>query len=170
MKFISQFTKIMPFIMLLFVLQACSNDDDGSTPQPEELTIVETAQASANLSILVSALQAADGDLVSVLSGDGPFTVLAPTNAAFTQFLADNNFNSLDDVPTDVLAQVLLNHVIAGEVTSTDLTAAGSGYTSTSATGPNNNNLSLYFDTSSGVEFNGVSGVTQADIEASNGI
>lgn len=135
--------------------------------------IVGKALDTPILSSLVAALQAADGDLVNVLSGVGPFTVLAPTNDAFTAFLSDNNFATLGDVPTDVLAQVLLNHVIAdSELMSTDLVNLGSGYTNTEATGAGNNKMSLYFDTSSGVMFNGISSVITdgADIDATNGV
>lgn len=170
MKIISKISKILPLLFLVAVLQSCNSDDDnGNDPQP--LNIVETALVTPQLSSLVAALQAADGDLVSVLNGSGPFTVLAPTNDAFAAFLSANGFASLDEVPTDVLSQILLNHVIAGNVTSTNLTTAGSGYTSTSATGPGGNNLSLYFNTTTadGVEFNNVSSVISADISATNG-
>lgn len=132
--------------------------------------IVSKAYNTPDLSILYDALQAADGDLAGVLSGEGPFTVLAPTNDAFAAFLVDNNFATLGDVPTDVLAQVLLNHVIDGEVMSTDLTSAGSGYASTMATGAGDNKMSIFYDTSSGVKFNGISTVSMADVEATNGI
>jgi uncharacterized surface protein with fasciclin (FAS1) repeats len=117
----------------------------------------------------VAALQAADGDLVNVLSG-GEFTVLAPTNAAFDNFLADNGFANLSEVPTDVLANILLNHVISGTVLSTTLTDAGSGYTTTNATNEDGDNLSIYFNTTTGVTFNGTSSVAQADVEATNGV
>ena len=84
-------------------------------------------------------------------------------------FLSDNGFNTLEDVPTDVLTQILLNHVIMADVVANDLITSGAGYTNTLATGPNDNEMSLYFNTSDGVTFNGVSTVTQADIEATNG-
>lgn len=169
MKLISQFTKIVPIILAMFVLQACSDDDD-SVRIDDDQTIVEIAQDTDDLSILVSALAAADGDLVSVLNGDGPFTVFAPTNEAFVRFLSDNGFSDLDEVPTDVLSQVLLNHVVSGDVSSSDLTTLGSGYSTTNASGSGGNNLSLYFNTSTGVVLNGISNVTNADIEASNGV
>ena len=135
--------------------------------QPQN--IVEIALESPSLTSLVAALSAADGDLVNVLLGDGPFTVLAPTNEAFAAFLSANGFSNLEEVPTDVLSQILLNHVIMANITASDLTTTGAGYTNTSASGPNNNAMSLYFNTSSGVTFNGVSTVTTADIGASNG-
>mgnify|MGYP002712960045 CR=1 FL=1 len=133
-------------------------------------SVVDHAAANPNFSNLVAALSAADGDLVNVLSGDGPFTILAPDNAAFAGFLSDNGFSALGDVPTDVLAQVLLNHVMSGVTLSTDLTAAGAGYTNTLATGAGNNPMSLYFNTSDGVKFNGISNVTTADIVGTNGV
>ena len=161
-------------LTLLFVglmTISCSDDDDSAT-NPDDLestTIVDIALATPELSILVEALQAADGDLVNTLSS-GDFTVLAPTNEAFETFLSGNGFESLAEVPTDVLANILLNHVITGEVRSTDLVSLDSGYSTTNATNADGVNLSLYFDTSDGVVFNGVSSVTDADVEASNGV
>ena len=114
-------TKLFQFLFIaLFVglAYSCSDDDDsgegGEMMEENTQTIVDLALETADLSSLVAALQAADGDLVSVLSGDGPYTVFAPTNAAFEQFLTDNNFASLEDIPTDVLTSVLLNHVVSG--------------------------------------------------------
>lgn len=160
------------FLILLIAATSytgCSDDDDGGSNDGPE-TIVEIAMDTPQLSTLVAALQAADGNLVSVLNGNGPFTVLAPTNDAFAAFLSANGFASLDDVPTDVLSQILLNHVIDGTVRSSDLTTLGAGYTNTMATAaPGGNNLSLYFNTDSGVSFNGVSDVVTPDITATNG-
>ena len=169
MKFILKLTKIIPILLLVATFTSCNKDDDNNPAPPQGMNIVETAIATPSLSSLVAALQAADGGLPAVLSGTGPFTVFAPTNEAFATFLTDNGFASLSDVPTDVLSQILLNHVVAGNVTSADLASMGSGYTSTSATGAGGNPMSLYFNTSNGVRLNGVSSVTTADIAATNG-
>ncbi|MEM5564635.1 fasciclin domain-containing protein [Psychroserpens sp. AS72] len=171
MKIISKTIKFLPLFLLALVITSCNNDDDNTITDPTPLNIVEIASTNANLSSLVAALQAADGDLVNVLNGNGPFTVLAPTNEAFATFLSDNGFSSLDAVPTDVLSQVLLNHVISEDLTSSDLIGLGSGYTNTNATGAGGNAISIYFNTSNGVRFNDVSSVTDggADIDASNG-
>ena len=169
MKNVLKLNKLLFLLTLSFFIISCDNDDNDTQPVPEELTIVETAAATPELSILVEALTAADGDLLTTLSG-GNFTVLAPTNDAFAGFLSANGFASLDEVPTDVLSNILLNHVITGSVMSTDLASAGSGYTTTNATNMDGDNLSLYFTTSSGVEFNGQSSVVLADVPASNGI
>jgi uncharacterized surface protein with fasciclin (FAS1) repeats len=138
-------------------------------PEPQEQNIVDIALETPELSSLVAALSRADGDLVSILSSDGPFTVLAPTNDAFSAFLSENGFSSLEQVPTDVLSQILLNHVIMSNVKANDLISMGSGYTSGSATGAGNQNISIYFDTANGVMFNNTAMVTTADVEASNG-
>ena len=169
MKNVLKLNKLLFLLTFSFFIISCDNDDDDAQTLPEELTIVETAAATPELSILVEALTVADGDLVTTLSG-GNFTVLAPTNDAFAAFLSANGFASLDEVPTDFLSNILLNHVITGSVMSTDLASAGSGYTTTNATNMDGDNLSLYFTTSSGVEFNGQSSVVSADVSASNGI
>jgi len=162
--------KIIPIVLISFsTLVSCNDDNDNDVPyQPEPTTntIVDIAVGSENLTTLVAALQRAD--LVTTLASQGPFTVLAPTNEAFNTFLTANGFNSLDDVPTDILTNILLNHVVGGRLASTDLTT---GYASTFATSSaSQTSMSLFIDTSNGVRFNGVSSVTDADIEADNGI
>ncbi|MDC6390016.1 fasciclin domain-containing protein [Maribacter sp. PR1] len=131
-------------------------------------SITDLAISVPDLSILVDALVAADGDLPDVLATGGPYTVFAPTNAAFEAFLEENNFASLDAVPVPVLTQVLLNHVVSGTNLSTDLTT--SYVSSLSTAGPNDSNLSLFINTESGVVINGVSEVTSADNKAINGV
>ncbi|EAQ99867.1 putative adhesion lipoprotein [Maribacter sp. HTCC2170] len=132
------------------------------------VSITDLAIATPGLENLVAALVAADGDLPTVLAGEGPFTVFAPTNDAFATFLADNNFAELGDVPVDVLTQVLLNHVVSGNNLSTDLMT---GYISTLSTaGAGGNNLSMLVDTADGVSLNGCSTVTAADNKAINGV
>lgn len=169
MKNLLRLSKLTFLLLIGFSVQSCSDDDENVTPPPGPSNIVEIAMDTPDLSNLVAALSAADGNLVDVLSG-GEFTVLAPTNEAFETFLTANGFMSLSEVPTDILSNILLNHVITGTVTSTNLADAGSGYSTTNATNMDGDNLSLYFDTSSGVTFNGVSSVATADIVASNGI
>ena len=133
-------------------------------------SVVDHALANPNFSNLTAALGAADGNLVDVLSSAGPFTVLAPGNMAFGEFLTDNNFSGLGDVPTDALANVLLNHVLTGVTTSTDLVNAESGYTSTNAMAFDDHMMSLYFNASNGVMFNGKAMVVAADVVGTNGI
>lgn len=148
-----------------FLLISCSNDDDNGTEMMTEPNIVELAGSNGNLTTLVQALGRAQ--LVTTLEDAGPFTVFAPTNAAFDSFLAANGFASLEDVPTDVLTQVLLNHVVSGENFSTDLST---GYISSLSTaGPSDRNLSLYINVGSEVAINNAT-VSIPNVDASNGV
>ena len=157
--------KIIPILLVTFLLfQSCNNNDDDNVEEPS--TIINLAVDSADLTSLVAALERTN--LVSTLQGEGPFTVLAPSNDAFATFLSANNFNSLEDVPVDVLTNILLNHVISGSVLSSDLST---GYANTLATSSaSQTSMSIYIDVSNGVNFNGVSSVTSADILAVNGV
>ncbi len=163
--------KKLPLLVLaVLALWSCSNDDDNAAPvnPTQSLNIVETAQATTDLSSLVAAV--IEADLATTLSGNGPFTVLAPTNAAFAEFLSANGWADVTEVPDAALEQVLLNHVISGTVTSTALTSLGAGYSNTLATGAGGNNMSIYFDTSAGVKFNNLATVQTPDVTASNGV
>jgi len=89
--------------------------------------VVDAALANPNFSILVAALtdeRLTEIDFVTILKGDGPFTVFAPTNAAFEALLASNeDWNGLADIPAATLEAVLKYHVIAGDnITSSEIT------------------------------------------------
>ena len=157
--------KIIPILLVtLLLFQSCNNNDEDNVEEPS--TIINLAVDSADLTSLVAALERVN--LVSTLQGEGPFTVLAPTNDAFATFLSANNFNSLEDVPVDVLTNILLNHVISGSIVSSDLST---GYANTLATSSaSQTSMSIYIDVSNGVNFNGISAVTSADILAVNGV
>ena len=85
-------------------------------------TIPEPAQAAGNFMTLLSAVEAAG--LADTLLGDGPFTVLAPSDDAF-QAVGNDTLNTLMTGAMngeDDLANILKLHVISGEVFSSDLT------------------------------------------------
>ena len=160
------YLKILPILLLSLFIISCDNDNDDDGVCCAGSSIVDLASQTESLSTLVSALQLTGLD--ATLSSSGAFTVLAPTNDAFDAFLTSINAASLDDIPVDVLTNVLLNHVIIGEVQSSSLT---NGYSSTQAvSGASGTNMSIYINTDNGVTFNGVSSVTAADLVASNGI
>lgn len=167
MKNLKSLKKFTFILVLIMIISSCSDDNDD-TIVPEALNIVETAQSVTDLSILVDAVIQAG--LVDALTADGDKTVLAPTNAAFTAFLAEKGFNSLSEVPNDVLTQILLNHVIAGSNISSTSLAGNTGYANTLADGPNSSKLSIYYDGTNGVSFNGGATVVIPDVEATNGI
>ena len=151
-------------VLLTFVAFSCSNDDDSS--QQTTNTIADFVSANPNYSSLKAALDRAG--LTSTLDGTTNYTVFAPDNAAFSAFLTSNGFASLNDVPVDVLQQVLLNHVVTGTNLSTSLTT---GYVKTLATEATTSNpIDMYINTSSGVMINGDVSVTAADIMVDNGV
>jgi uncharacterized surface protein with fasciclin (FAS1) repeats len=158
MKFIKN---IFILILTTSLFYSCDNEDNDVI---ETNTIVDVAVKN-QLTSLIAAVNRAG--LATTLSGSGPFTVLAPTNEAFSRFLEANNFNSLDDVPTALLSQVLLNHVIDGSLQSTDLST---GYANTKATSEASSTpMSIYINTDGGVTFNGIANVITANIAADNG-
>ena len=161
--------KLSLVLFMSFSFISCDVDDNESYSPPPLSTITEFAASNSDLSNLAAALSAADGNLLSLLNG-GNYTVLAPNNWAFEVWLSDNGYTSIDEVPTDILKNILLNHVISGTVRSSDLAATGSGYTSTNATNTDGDFLSMYFSTNNGVVFNGVTTVLNPDIAASNGV
>jgi transforming growth factor-beta-induced protein len=158
--------RILAMVFLSLFVVSCDDDNDDNALCCEGSSIVDVASQTESLSTLVAALQATGLD--AALTGEGPYTVLAPTNDAFDALLVSLNATSLDDLPVDVLTNVLLNHVIAAEVESSSLT---NGYASTQAISTaSGTNMSIYINTDNGVTFNGVSNVTAADIAASNGV
>lgn len=159
---------LLKIALLAFItlgIASCSNDDDVNV-DPQSNTIADFVAAQENYSSLKAALDKAG--LTETLNSEGPFTVFAPNNEAFADFLSANGFANLDAVPTALLKNVLLNHVLGNKVVAGDITT---GYINTLATEMTSGaNLSLYINTASGVILNGAASVTTADIMASNGV
>lgn len=121
------------------IVAACSNDDDDSSPAtqapateapadtmaPDTMaeepgTIVDVAVAAGDFTTLVAAVQAAG--LVETLSGEGPFTVFAPTDAAFADALAALGLTAEELLAdTETLTAILTYHVVAGEFLAADV-------------------------------------------------
>ena len=133
-------------------------------PEPAPVTaptIVDIAVGNPDFSTLVAALTAAD--LVGTLSGPGPFTVFAPTNAAFAALPAGTVENLLLPENKDQLVAILTYHVLPARVTAaevpTELTSVGTVA---------GKDLAV-LASATGVTVNTAT-VTTADIEASNGV
>lgn len=137
-------------VALSLGLGACSDDQ-------EPASIFETLQADARFTTLVTALEAAGLD--DELATGGPFTLFAPTNAAF-EALPEGVLDAVLADP-DLLEAVLLYHVASGTTLSTDLSDGQSIPTLQGAT------LSVSISGST-VEINDAA-VTQADLDTSNG-
>ena len=112
--------------IMLIASFACSSDEE-EVPVVEEPapTVVDIAVADGRFTTLVTALQAAD--LVGVLSGEGPFTVFAPTDDAFNNLPEGTLDSLLADIPA--LTDVLLYHVVSGKVMAADVVGLESAET-----------------------------------------
>ena len=91
----------------------------GGAPMYASKTIVENAVNSKDHTTLVAAVKAAD--LVGTLSGPGPFTVFAPTNAAFAKLPPGTVDQLVQPMMRQQLTSVLTYHVVPGRYTSRDL-------------------------------------------------
>ena len=130
--------RYLAIFLLLFVFASCA-DKKKSVEEKEELefesdvvvgqeqdeirlgegTVVETVDDNESLRILKDALRVTDLD--SVLSLEGPYTLFAPSDKAFEELVPVGQNNLPDDMDEDELRQILLNHVVSGNLRSTDL-------------------------------------------------
>lgn len=157
--FKSKLTRFGGAALLATALVACGDDDVTDTQEPG--TIAATAAASSDLSTLTTALDAAG--LVSTLEGTGPFTVFAPTNAAFEALGPDVVAALLEDGNIDILSRVLTFHVVSGAAAFAEDLSDGQTFATVEGG-------ELTVGVSGGsVTVNGAAVVT-ADIEASNGV
>jgi uncharacterized surface protein with fasciclin (FAS1) repeats len=151
----------------LLALSACGSDanDEADAPATTEAadaaepgTIVEVAVGAGSFSTLVAAVEAAG--LVDTLSGEGPFTVFAPTDDAFAALPEGVLDALLLPENQETLAAILTYHVVSGEVLSTDLTAGDVATVE---------GQSVTIGLDDGVTVNDANVVT-ADVQASNGV
>ncbi|MEK6190411.1 MAG: fasciclin domain-containing protein [Carnobacterium alterfunditum] len=145
---------LVTLLLLSPIFAATANAESHVTDD-----VVGVALGNPDFSILVSALQKAE--LVETLQGDGPFTVFAPTNAAFEKLLTELDITADELLAQPDLAKVLTYHVVSGKVLASDLTDG--------MTAPTVNGEELMFDLSADPMVN-KSMITQTDIEATNGV
>lgn len=145
-------------LMALFLITACSDDDDIPTSDDtdQELNIVETAEDAGNFTTLLSV--AGDLGLAETLQNE-ELTVFAPTDQAFEN-LPDGLIGSLTD---EQLTEIILYHLLEGTVESSQIDAQQDAVT------VQGERLLLQSNTD-GVTINGSTSVISADISASNGV
>ncbi len=174
-----QTTSLFPFRRPLLALAAalpllfstsCKDDDDPVTPPASSGTIVQVASGNPDFSTLVAAVTKTD--LATTLSGAGPFTVFAPTNAAFAALPAPFNTAASITAITDAgqiaaLRNIILYHAVAGTKKAADLATGPLTALNTTATTTNTLNL---VKTGNAIVINGNTNVVTADVAASNGV
>jgi len=131
-----------------------------SAAQASQKDIVDTTVGAGSFKTLVAAAQAAG--LVDTLKGDGPFTVFAPTDEAFSKLPDGTVEDLLKPENKDQLVRILTYHVVPGKVMSSDI----AGKTAEVATVEGSN---ISVDATDGVKINNAT-VVSADVEASNGV
>jgi uncharacterized surface protein with fasciclin (FAS1) repeats len=132
----------------------------ASTPlRAAEMDIVDTAVAAGGFTTLVAAVQAAG--LVETLKGEGPFTVFAPTDAAFAKLPAGTVDDLLKPENKAKLVKILTYHVVPGKVMAGDLSDGMMAKTVEGSEVTIKTQPSVMVDDAK---------VTQADIAASNGV
>jgi len=122
--------------------------------------IVDTAVDAGSFNTLVAAVTAAE--LVDALKADGPFTVFAPTDAAFAKLPAGTVENLLKPENRDQLIAILTYHVVPGKFMASDVTSMSGGETLQGE--------SVTFEVKDGSVFVDNAQVVQADIATSNGV
>lgn len=152
-------TRILTIMLASVVLLAFTQNPDKNKKVDHHNKIVSIAQGTDQLSTLVTAVKAAD--LVETLNGEGPFTVFAPTNQAFSN-LPDGTLDMLlKEENKGQLQGILTYHVVPGKIMSSDLK---DGQMVETVQG-NKIKVSL----SDGAMINGAN-VVKADVKASNGV
>ena len=155
MKFISK--ALFALALGLTATSAVAHNHGGKEKMPG--TIVDVAAGNPDFSTLVTAVKAAG--LVDTLSGKGPFTVFAPTNAAFAKLPAGTVESLLKPENKDKLTAILTYHVVSGKVLAADVVKLKSADTV--------NGKAVTINTTNGVKVNNAN-VTATDVKASNGV
>jgi uncharacterized surface protein with fasciclin (FAS1) repeats len=150
--------RLAMFSATLIGVVAC--DSESSTGGMAETDIVATADAAGSFETLVAAVRAAE--LETTLKGPGPFTVFAPTDAAFAAIPSATLADLLKPENRATLQAILKYHVVAGKVMAADVVQLTSAATVQGATV----NISVAGAT---VKVNNAT-VTQTDVAASNGV
>ncbi|MDX1623372.1 MAG: fasciclin domain-containing protein [Gemmatimonadota bacterium] len=147
-------------LVLGFHLAGTSSEAARASLDPDE-NLVRTAESTGSFGTLVAAVRAAG--LTEALSGEGPFTLFAPTDQAFARLPEGTVETLLRPENRDRLRDLLLQHVIAGRLSAEAVT--GIEEVTTLAGG----RLAVNVDEDGGVMVGGAE-VVQVDLQASNGI
>jgi transforming growth factor-beta-induced protein len=147
-------------VVAAVLVAGCTTEPPEATPTPTPApkTIIETAQDAGSFTTLLAAVEAAG--LTGTLSGEGPFTVFAPTDDAVAK-LPEGTVAILLEDPQGDLKDILLYHVVSGELMAEDVASQPDAMTLLGKR--------LRFDTTDGVMVDGAEVVT-ADIVCSNGV
>ena len=172
MKSIKLSTLALALVMSVSTITAIAQVTVGGAPMYASKDIIDNAVNSKDHTTLVAAVKAAG--LVETLKGPGPFTVFAPTNAAFAALPAGTVDTLLKPESKPTLTKVLTYHVVSGKMDAKALMAAvkaGNGkamlktVSGGTLTATSNGSAVMVMD-----ESGGTANVTIADVTQSNGV
>ena len=149
--------KFLPIGVLAAVVMSIAGAPASARPN-EDKNIVQTARAAGSFTTLTKLV--AKAGLAGTLSKPGPYTVFAPTDAAFRK-VPKSTLNALAKNKA-MLRKVLLYHVVAGQVTSADVVKLSSAKTL--------NGKSVRIRTTDGSVYINTAKVVKPDVMASNGV
>lgn len=156
----------VPALLLALVMVGCGSEATNPPPRsaestaPSQQNIVDAAVAAGSFKTLAAALEAAD--LVDTLKGSGPFTVFAPTDAAFATLPAGTLDDLLKPENKAKLQAILTYHVVSGRVGSDAVAHLSSAKTVQGG--------EVKISESDGSVMVNQAKVVKADIECSNGV
>jgi uncharacterized surface protein with fasciclin (FAS1) repeats len=162
----TKLTQLTLTAIVAVTLTACTTMEKSMDKMTDKMMdapaadIVDTAVGAGSFNTLVAAVQAAG--LVDTLKGEGPFTVFAPTDAAFAALPAGTVESLLEPANKDKLTAVLTYHVIPGKVMAADIAGKSMNVDTV-------NGQAISVNATDGVKINNAT-VTTADVGANNGV
>lgn len=165
MKIVFKLKIITALFAIACLTFSCTVDEDlpklNTAINNVDLTTMGIIKGNPIFSQLVKSIEITE--LTETLKNAQPYTLFAPSNDAFNAFLKTTPYKTINDVPKEVLKQIILNHVLKGQVSAKDFKT---GYIKTLATSPASgaNNISMYVNTADGVMLNGVTKVISTNI------
>ena len=172
MKLITHFCYSLVFLFVVLFFTNCERtifeDASPAIDTPNTLEFIrETPGINNDLSTLSGLLS--DFGLNEQLSGNGPFTIFAPSNEAFEFLVADNpDWNSLADVPQETLKELLDYHFVSGQ--RVILRDTFIGFVNTSKSTDFDAFASLLIKSEGSIRINGERNIALQDIRTTNGI
>lgn len=153
------------FATVAILFTACEDADDNGNVIPGVNSILNQTENNADLSMLNAALIRTG--LNTTFNSSATFTLFAPNNTAFTNYLTANGIASIDDIPVADLRDILQYHTLTTEVTTDVMTT---DYIKTLGKDDEIESLDLFIETGTSILLNGNVTIIEADSDADNGV
>ncbi|MEO9954575.1 fasciclin domain-containing protein [Nonlabens sp.] len=153
------------FATVAILFTACEDADDGGNIIPGVNSILDQTENNEDLSMLNAALIRTG--LNTTFNSSATYTLFAPNNTAFTNYLTANGIASIDDIPVADLRDLLQYHTLTTEVTTEVMTT---DYIKTLGKDDEIEFLDLFIETGTSILLNGNVTIIDADSDADNGV